>query len=86
MKARKLLADAGYPNGIDTEIACKPDPAWEVLAVQAMVEQGKEAGIRIEINNMRRPSSGTSGQVGHRSPPHGAASRSSRRSRQRFPQ
>ena len=51
-KAKKLLADAGYPNGIDTEIACKPDPAWELLAVQAMVEQWKDAGIRVKINNM----------------------------------
>jgi peptide/nickel transport system substrate-binding protein len=51
-KARKLLADAGHPNGIDTEIACKPDPPWELLAVQAMVEQWKEAGIRVKINNM----------------------------------
>jgi len=51
-KAKKLLADAGYPNGIDTEIACKPEPAWELLAVQAMVEQWKEAGIRVKINNM----------------------------------
>jgi peptide/nickel transport system substrate-binding protein len=51
-KAKKLLADAGYPNGIDTEIACKPDPPWELLAVQAMVEQWKEAGIRVKINNM----------------------------------
>jgi peptide/nickel transport system substrate-binding protein len=51
-KAKKLLADAGYPNGIDAEIACKPEPAWELLAVQAMVEQWKEAGIRVKINNM----------------------------------
>src|SRR5262245_9810621 len=51
-KAKKLLADAGYPNGIDTEIACKPDPAVELLAVQALVEQWKEAGIRVKINVM----------------------------------
>jgi peptide/nickel transport system substrate-binding protein len=51
-RAKKLLADAGYPNGIDTEIACKPEPAWELLAVQAMVEQWKEAGIRVKINVM----------------------------------
>jgi peptide/nickel transport system substrate-binding protein len=51
-KARKLLADAGYPNGIDAEIACRPQPAWELLAVQAMVEQWKEAGIRVKINVM----------------------------------
>src|SRR5206468_12626155 len=36
-KAKKLLADAGYPGGIDTEIACKPSPPWELIAVQAMV-------------------------------------------------
>jgi len=51
-KAKKLLADAGYPNGIDTEIICRPQPGWELLAVQAMVEQWKEAGIRVKINVM----------------------------------
>ena len=51
-KAKKLLTDAGYPNGIDVEIACKPYPAWELLAVQTMVEQWKEAGIRVKINVM----------------------------------
>ena len=51
-KAKKLLADAGYPNGIDVEIACRPQPARELLAVQAMVEQWKEAGIRVKINVM----------------------------------
>jgi peptide/nickel transport system substrate-binding protein len=51
-KAKKLLADAGYPNGIDTEIVARPQPAWELLAVQAMVEQWKDAGIRVKINVM----------------------------------
>ena len=51
-KAKKLLADAGYQNGIDTEIVARPQPAWELLAVQAMVEQWKEAGIRVKINVM----------------------------------
>jgi peptide/nickel transport system substrate-binding protein len=53
-KAKKLLADAGYPNGIDTEIAARASDsaAWEVVAVQAMVEQWKEAGIRVKINVM----------------------------------
>ena len=51
-RAKKLLAEAGYPNGIDTEIVCRPQPAWELLAVQAMVEQWKEAGIRVKINVM----------------------------------
>ena len=51
-RARKLLAEAGYPNGIDVEIICRPQPAWELLAVQTMVEQWKEAGIRVKINVM----------------------------------
>lgn len=51
-KAKALLAEAGHPDGIDVEIACKPDPAWEVRSVEAMVEQWKEAGIRCKINVM----------------------------------
>ncbi|HUF45979.1 MAG TPA: ABC transporter substrate-binding protein [Aestuariivirgaceae bacterium] len=49
-KAKQLLADAGHPDGIELEIACKPDPAWEIASVEAMVEQWKEAGIRTRIN------------------------------------
>ena len=48
--AMKLMADAGYPDGLDVEIACKGDPPWELAAVQAMVEQWKEANIRVDIN------------------------------------
>jgi peptide/nickel transport system substrate-binding protein len=51
-KAKALLAEAGYANGIDVEIAARPAPDWELLAVQAMVEQWKEAGIRVKINVM----------------------------------
>jgi peptide/nickel transport system substrate-binding protein len=51
-KAKTLLAAAGYPNGIDLEIACKPQPSWELAEVQAMVEQWKLAGIRVRINLM----------------------------------
>jgi peptide/nickel transport system substrate-binding protein len=50
--AKKLLAEAGHSGGVDLEIACKPDPAWELTAVQAMVEQWKDAGIRVKINVM----------------------------------
>ena len=51
--AKQLLADAGYPDGIHVgEVACKPDPAWEILAVQYIVEQWKEAGITADINVM----------------------------------
>jgi peptide/nickel transport system substrate-binding protein len=53
-KARKLLADAGYPNGIDVELTARSSDtaAWELVAVQAMVEQWKDAGIRVKINVM----------------------------------
>ena len=50
--AKKLLAEAGHPNGIDVEIAVAKDPAWQPIAVQGMVEMWKEAGIRVKINLM----------------------------------
>lgn len=50
---RALLADAGYPDGIDLgEIACKSSPSWEYTAVQALVDQWKDAGIKCRINLM----------------------------------
>ena len=51
-KAKQLLTEAGHPDGLDVEIACKADPVWELNAVQVMVEQWKAAGIRVKINNM----------------------------------
>ncbi len=48
--AKALLAEAGHPNGVSMEIAAKKDPAWEIQAVQAMVEQWKDAGINVNIN------------------------------------
>jgi len=49
-EAKKLLADAGFPDGIDIEINCKPDPSWEQAAVEAMAEQWKAGNIRAKIN------------------------------------
>jgi len=49
-EAKKSLADAGFPDGIDVEINCKPDPTWEQAAVEGLVEQWKPAGIRAKIN------------------------------------
>lgn len=49
-EAKKLLAEAGYPDGIDIEIFCKPDPSWEQAAVEAMAEQWKTGNIRAKIN------------------------------------
>jgi len=51
-KAKQLLAEAGHPDGIDIEIAAKNSPPWEVDAVQVMVEQWAEAGIRCKVNLM----------------------------------
>ncbi len=48
--AKKLLADAGHPDGIDVELHCKKDPDWEPTACQAMVQQWAEAGIRVKLN------------------------------------
>jgi len=51
-KAKKLLADAGYPNGLSLEIACKNQPAWEAASVTVMVEMWKAAGIDVKMNVM----------------------------------
>lgn len=49
--AQALLAEAGYAEGLDLgRIDCKSAPSWEFNAVQAMVEQWKEAGIRCRVN------------------------------------
>ncbi len=48
--AKKLLAEAGYPDGIDDKIDINANAKWEVNAIQGMVEQWKDAGIRIAIN------------------------------------
>ena len=51
-KAKKLLTDAGYPNGLSLEIACKNQPAWEAASVTVMVEMWKAAGIDVKMNVM----------------------------------
>jgi peptide/nickel transport system substrate-binding protein len=51
-KAKKLLAEAGYPGGLSLEIACKNQPAWEAASVTVMVEMWKAAGIDVKINVM----------------------------------
>lgn len=51
-RAKALLAEAGYPNGVDVEIACKNQPAWEAAVTTVMAEMWREAGIRAKINVM----------------------------------
>ncbi|MBM3523276.1 MAG: ABC transporter substrate-binding protein [Alphaproteobacteria bacterium] len=48
-RAKRLLAEAGYPNGFETEIHGIPQIDWHPLAIQAMVEQWKEIGVRCKI-------------------------------------
>lgn len=49
-QAKKLLAEAGYPNGIDIELNCPKDPQWQPIAAQVMVEQWEDAGIRVKLS------------------------------------
>lgn len=50
--AKKLLADAGYPDGIDLKIDCVANPPWEQNTVKVLTEMVKPAGIRLAINIM----------------------------------
>ena len=50
--AKKLLSEAGHPDGIDVEIATNADESWAIDAVQTMAEQWKEAGVRAKIKIM----------------------------------
>jgi peptide/nickel transport system substrate-binding protein len=47
--AKKILAEAGHPNGIDFELSLSAEPPWMGAEAQAAVEQWKEAGIRASI-------------------------------------
>jgi peptide/nickel transport system substrate-binding protein len=49
-KAKALLKEAGYPDGITLSIDCNANQNWEVAAVQTMVEMWKQAGINVKIN------------------------------------
>ena len=51
-EAKRLLAEAGYPRGIDSEIYLKSAPAWESQVVQSLVQQWQRAGIRVKINQV----------------------------------
>jgi peptide/nickel transport system substrate-binding protein len=51
-QAKKLLAEAGFPDGFETEIVTRPDPAWEINAVQALVEQFNEIGVKCTIKSL----------------------------------
>ena len=48
-EAKKLLTEAGHPNGFEAEIVIQKVP-WEQSAVQTMVEMWRAAGINVKIN------------------------------------
>ncbi len=47
--AKKLLAEAGYPDGIEFDFVCVNAPQWEPNTCQAIVEMVKAAGFRINL-------------------------------------
>ena len=49
-KAKALLAEAGYPNGIEVEAMAVDKPKWESDSVLAIADQLKEAGIHVKVN------------------------------------
>jgi peptide/nickel transport system substrate-binding protein len=54
--AKKLLAEAGFPNGIDVDVyVATLEPTWPILA-EAYQQQAAEAGIRVNIKQV--PSDG----------------------------
>ena len=51
-RAKALLAEAGFRDGLEITIDVKKDPSWELAAIQALREMLKPAGIRLNINVM----------------------------------
>jgi peptide/nickel transport system substrate-binding protein len=51
-QAKKLLADAGYPNGIDLTLIASDTPNTRTQLGVAMREMAKPAGFRINVQTM----------------------------------
>ncbi len=50
--AKALLAEAGYPDGLDLDYVVKTQPSWELDVAQVMVEDWAKAGIRVRIQTI----------------------------------
>lgn len=50
-KAKKLLADAGYPDGFDVELVCSPSTPYPDMAVKIQNDLAK-IGIRVKVTQM----------------------------------
>jgi len=48
--AKKLLAEAGLPDGFETEITAIKDPDWESKAVTVMAGMWKKIGVKVKVN------------------------------------
>jgi len=48
--AKALLAQAGLPDGFETEINCLEDPDWEARAVTVMAGMWKDIGVNVKVN------------------------------------
>ncbi|MGO1591364.1 MAG: ABC transporter substrate-binding protein [Ancrocorticia sp.] len=51
-EAKRLLSDAGYPDGLAVELVTAPIQAGVVEAAQVYAEQAAKAGITVTINRM----------------------------------
>jgi len=47
--AKKLLAEAGLPNGFDTELFANADQDWEPRACNAMAQMWKQIGVNVKV-------------------------------------
>jgi peptide/nickel transport system substrate-binding protein len=51
-EARKLLAEAGFPNGLETTLYVPNDLPWVVVQAQAAAEQWQQIGVTVKLNVM----------------------------------
>ncbi|WP_231938843.1 ABC transporter substrate-binding protein [Brevibacterium sandarakinum] len=51
-KAKKLLAEAGYPDGLDVELVTAPIQSGAVESAQVFAQQAADAGIRVSIRRV----------------------------------
>jgi peptide/nickel transport system substrate-binding protein len=52
-QARELLAEAGYPDGLEVTLDTYPDPNFEQVA-EALIAQYAEVGIKVNLNLMEK--------------------------------
>lgn len=54
-QAKRLLAQAGYPNGVDAEIVIQQNPPLHLRHATALQSMWKDAGIRVTIKTVPNP-------------------------------